>query len=155
MNFLSYALWKMKLSTHTDYGLRVLMQVCAAPEGVRITIDDVATGYGISRSHLTKVVQNLGVHGFLQNTRGRSGGLQLARAAEDISLGEVVRALEATQALVECHQQDGQCVVAPACGLKHVLLRAQHAFFAVLDEYTLQDLVRAPKPFFRLLRSTG
>lgn len=145
----------MRLSLHTDYGLRVLMHVCASPPESRLTVDDVAQGFGISRDHLRKVVQSLVQHGFLVATRGRSGGLQLARSAESIGLGDVLRALEANHALVECQAPDGHCVVAPACGLERVLRAAHEAFYAVLDGHSLQDVVHRPEHFVRLLNRSG
>ena len=131
----------MRLTTFTDYSLRALMFVATAPEG-RATIAQVARAFGISENHLVKVVHLLGREGYLFNTRGRGGGLRLARPASQINLGEVVRLTEGGDYPAECFQQDGgSCAIAGVCKLSGALARAVEAFYAVLDGYTLQDLV--------------
>jgi Rrf2 family transcriptional regulator, nitric oxide-sensitive transcriptional repressor len=136
----------MRLTQWTDYTLRVLMY-CAAcqtrPEPVTIT--EIAEAHGISRSHLMKIVQDLGAKGLLDTTRGRGGGMRLRRSAADINLGEVVRDTETDMTLVECFDsQTDQCGLSHHCRLQGVLGHALQRFFAVLDGVTLADLVAAP-----------
>lgn len=129
------------------------MQVaCAAPDQ-RVTIEGIANTFSISKSHLTKVVYALAQQGLLHTTRGRSGGLALGRAPAKIRVGDVVRMLEASQALVACQEQGGHCVLTPACVLRDVLEEASIAFFRVLDQTTLADLVRKPQRLVTLLRA--
>ena len=135
----------MRLTLHTDYALRLLMLLAIEPDELH-TIEEVARRYGISRNHLMKVVQTLAQGGFVTSLRGRSGGLRLAREAGSINLGAVVRATEDGFDLVECFDTArNTCVVAPACGLKSPLDQAVRAFLAVLDGYSLGDLVRNPR----------
>lgn len=130
----------MRLTSFTDYNLRVLMYLAARP-GTRATIPEVAAAYGISASHLTKVVHHLGQTGLLTNVRGRGGGFELALAPKSINLGAVVRAAEAAAALVECFdRKSNHCVITPVCGLRHALTEALEAFFSTLDRYTLEDI---------------
>jgi Rrf2 family nitric oxide-sensitive transcriptional repressor len=100
-----------------------------------------------------KVVHQLGRAGFLDTTRGRGGGVQLARAPEEISVGEVVRFTEGRMDLVECFDPTtSQCRIEPACGLRGVLEEALEAFLRALDRHTLADLVsRRRMPLDRLL----
>ncbi len=131
----------MRLNTFTDYCLRVLMYA-GAKGGALATIDEIAAAYGISRNHLMKVVLRLGQRGYLDTVRGKRGGLRLARAPAAINLGELVRETEQDLALVECFQGGARlCAVEPACVLKKVLGEALGAFLAVLDGYTLADLL--------------
>jgi len=130
----------MRLTAFTDYSLRVLIHVATAPEG-RATISEVSRAFRISEHHLVKVVHLLGREGFLLNTRGRGGGLALARCAADINVGALVRTTEGGDAPAECFREDGTCVIAPACRLAGVLQEALDAFYAVLDRYTLADLI--------------
>ena len=132
----------MRLTAFTDYSLRTLMFVATAPEG-RATIAEVARAFGISEHHLVKVAHLLGREGLLDNQRGRGGGLRLARAARAIRLGDVVRLTEGADFPAECfgHQGPGGCVLAPVCHLASALERAVEAFYAVLDGYSLEDLV--------------
>lgn len=133
----------MRLTTFTDYSLRVLIYVGARPER-RATIAQVARAYGISENHLVKVVHRLGQEGLLRNTRGRGGGLELARPAAEINVGDVVRRMESVDQPVECFnpQASRACVIAPVCALAGVLHEALQAFYAVLDRHSLEDLVR-------------
>lgn len=141
----------MQLTTFTDYSLRVLMYA-ALRQGDSITIHDVANAYGISRNHLTKVVFRLGQLGYLETTRGKGGGMRLARRPELIPVGRVVRQTEEDFGLVECLQKKGgDCVVYPACTLKSAMNEAMDAFFAVLDRYTLADLVEPKRKMSALL----
>ena len=130
----------MKLTTFTDYSLRVLIYVATAPEG-RATIAEVAQAFDISENHLVKVVHLLGREGILLNTRGRGGGLALARPAREINVGAVVRLTEGGDYPAECFTEDNHCSIAPVCRLAGVLDEALRAFYGVLDHYTLADLV--------------
>lgn len=133
----------MRLTQWTDYTLRVLMY-CAASKGRSepVTITEIAESHGISRSHLTKIVQQLAARGWLETTRGRGGGMRLALPAEDLCLGNVVRATETDFAVVECFEpSQNQCRMNQNCRLKGVLNQATQSFLAVLDGVTLADLV--------------
>lgn len=133
----------MHLTQWTDYTLRVLMY-CAASQTREqpVTITEIAEGYGISRSHLTKIVQELAAQGLLDTTRGRGGGMRLSKPAAEINLGAVVRATETDFTLVECFDPtSNQCRLSQHCRLKGVLGQALESYFAVLDGVTLADLV--------------
>jgi Rrf2 family transcriptional regulator, nitric oxide-sensitive transcriptional repressor len=130
----------LKLTTFTDYSLRVLIYVAAAPEG-RATIAEIARAFDISENHLVKVVHLLGREGVLLNTRGRGGGLALARPAQEINVGTVVRLAEGGDFPAECFTEDNHCSIAPVCRLAGVLDEALKAFYGVLERYTLADLV--------------
>ena len=133
----------MRLTQWTDYTLRVLMYCAASLERPEpVTITEIAESHGISRSHLTKIVQELAARGWLETTRGRGGGMRLLVSAKDISLGEVVRATETDFAMVECFDATlNQCRLSQYCELKSVLNQATQSYLAVLDGVTLADLV--------------
>jgi Rrf2 family transcriptional regulator, nitric oxide-sensitive transcriptional repressor len=125
----------MKLTRYSDYALRVLTYLAA--HGDRLaSIREIAERYRISENHLMKVVHDLGKAGFIATSRGRGGGLRLARPASEIVIGQVVRHTEDGFDLVDC----ASCLIAPACGATAVLKEATDAFLAVLDRYTLADV---------------
>jgi Rrf2 family nitric oxide-sensitive transcriptional repressor len=131
----------MQLTLYTDYSLRVLLYLGLNPRRMA-TITDIAQSYGISRNHLVKVVHNLATQGFIHSTRGRGGGITLARPAAQINIGDVVRHTEVSFDLVECFDpQRNTCPIAAACILKSALYEAQRAFMGVLDRYTLADVL--------------
>jgi Rrf2 family transcriptional regulator, nitric oxide-sensitive transcriptional repressor len=133
----------MRLTQWTDYTLRVLMYCAASKDRAEpVTITEIAESHGISRSHLTKIVQQLAARGWLETTRGRGGGMRLAPLAQDLCLGTIVRATETDFAVVECFEPSlNQCRMNPNCRLKEVLNQATQSFLAVLDGVTLADLV--------------
>jgi len=131
----------MKLTTFTDYCLRVLIYLGADPER-RATIAEIATAFDISESHLTKVVHFLGRKGWVATVRGKGGGMSLGVSPESINLGDVVRAAEGAPVPAGCFDAGGErCSIARLCRLRGVLGEAVGAFLAVLDRYTLADLV--------------
>ena len=141
----------MRLTTYTDYSLRLLMYV-ALKDGELATIQEVADVYDISRNHLMKVAYELGKHGILETVRGRNGGLRLARKPADICLGEVVRITEEDFTMVECFDpKTNACVITRPCRLKGVLSKALKAYLAVLDDYTLADLTERHPLLARVL----
>lgn len=145
----------MRLTTFTDYSLRVLIYVATRREG-RATIGDVARAFGVSGNHLTKVVHFLGKQGFLANVRGRGGGLELAVPAGEINVGDVVRRAEGANVPVECFDAaTNRCVISRACELRRVLADAVRAFYGVLAQYTLEDLVRDDAPLTKILFASG
>ena len=133
----------MKLTSWTDYSLRVLMY-CAASQGRAqpVTITEIAQAHQISRSHLTKVVVELSNQGLLATTRGRGGGLRLLKLAKDIALGDVVRQTETDFTMVECFDPaHNDCRLTGHCRLKGVFNQALQSYLQVLDRVTLADLV--------------
>ena len=145
----------MRLTTYTDYSLRLLIFLGVQNETLS-TIPQIATHYGISRHHLVKVAHQLGVKGFLTSVRGNKGGLRLARPASEIRIGDVVRSMEPDMALVPCQTSEGaSCRIAPSCRLRSVMERGRAAFLAELDDVTLADVIVEPEPLRELLQITG
>lgn len=129
----------MQLTLHTDYALRVLIYLAQKKDGLT-TISEIADFYRISRNHLVKVVHHLSTENFIQTTRGKHGGMRLARAPEMISVGDVVRRMEPNFNIVECFSAESQpCTIISVCALKEVLYRAGNEFLGVLDKYTVAD----------------
>ncbi|MET4103996.1 Rrf2 family nitric oxide-sensitive transcriptional repressor [Roseovarius sp. MBR-78] len=136
----------MRLTSFTDYGLRVLMRLAGAP-GRAFTTAALAAEFRVSRNHLAKVVSTLAAAGLLDTRRGGGGGAMLAVRPEDIRLGDVVAMLEADQALVECFATGGAaCTLMPHCRLKTRLAQAEAAFIRDLNHSTLADCVYRPDP---------
>jgi Rrf2 family nitric oxide-sensitive transcriptional repressor len=136
----------MKLTLFTDYSMRVLLYLAVRSERL-CSIAEVAGAYHISQNHLMKVVNELARSGYIESVRGRFGGIQLGKAPGEINVGELIRHTEDGFDLVDC----GSCLIAPACGMTGVLKEALSAFLAVLDRYTLADLMSNSQDLKRLL----
>jgi Rrf2 family nitric oxide-sensitive transcriptional repressor len=134
----------MQLTLSSDYALRVLMYLALAPDRLA-TIDEIARSYGISSNHLMKVVHGLALRGYIETVRGRSGGMRLARPAEDITVGAVLRDTEENFALVACMGDEDACRITRICRLRQALGQALDAYFEVLDGWTLANLVASPQ----------
>ena len=143
----------MRLTSFTDYGLRALMRLAGEPER-SFTTDEIAREFHISRHHLVKIVAALAEAGLVITQRGSGGGFRLSRAAKEVTLGDIVRVLEADQALVECFRADGgECVMSPGCRLKKKFATAREAFYRELDRTTLAECAFPKRPVAALKRA--
>jgi Rrf2 family nitric oxide-sensitive transcriptional repressor len=143
----------MQLSLHSDYALRVLMALAA--EDRQQSVDEIARRYAISRNHLAKVAQRLQAEGFIQTFRGRGGGMRLARPADEIVVGDVVRRFENLDSFVGCFESGIGCAVGGLCALKPALNGALAAFLHYLDGYRLSDLMPDRTAFLERLKMTA
>lgn len=136
----------MRLTFFTDYTLRTLLYLGANRERL-VTIQEIADLHAISKNHLMKVVQQLGVAGVIESVRGRSGGLRLRLKPEEINIGAMVRATEPDFYMAACFDPDGvPCNLSGNCRLKDTLHQATAAYLAVLDGQTLADMLPPPRP---------
>jgi Rrf2 family transcriptional regulator, nitric oxide-sensitive transcriptional repressor len=134
----------MRLTSFTDFGLRALMRMASAPDRAFSTAE-LAAEFALSRNHLTKIMAALAQAGIVTTRRGGGGGALLARPADQIMLGEIVRVLESGQALVECFAVDGgSCTVTGCCRMRARLRSAEAAFLADLDRSTLASIALPP-----------
>ena len=130
--------------------MRLLIHLAVQPDGVA-TIQDVAAHYGISRNHLMKIAHRAVQAGYVQGVRGRTGGLKLAKPAEEINVGMLLRETE-DWTLVECFDPaSNQCPISGGCGLQSILKQALGAYFSVLDRYSLADVVHRKGVLVQLL----
>lgn len=133
----------MRLTKQTNYAVRMLMY-CAANEGHLSRIPEIAKAYNVSELFLFKILQPLTRAGLVETTRGRNGGIRLGRAAHEISLFDVVKVTEDSFAMAECFEDGAaECPLVDSCGLNAALRKALNAFFDVLAQYSIDDLVKA------------
>lgn len=134
----------MRLTSFTDYGLRMLMLMAGDPSRA-FSSAELAEDLSLSRNHLAKIIQHLAQAGLVETRRGGGGGAVLARPAAEIRLGRIIRLLEDGQPLVECFGADGgTCSIDARCRLKARLRSAEAAFLTELDRSTLADIAMAP-----------
>ncbi|MBK8160787.1 MAG: Rrf2 family transcriptional regulator [Rhodospirillaceae bacterium] len=141
----------MQLTQFSDYSLRTLIYLGLRTDEL-VTIEEIAGAYGISESHLTKVVHKLGRLNIIETVRGRRGGMRLNCPPSEINIGTTVRQMEGNLTIVECFDvEHNTCPIAAVCGLSGVLGEALEAFMAVLDRYSLADILKDRPAFAALL----
>ena len=132
----------MRLTRQTNYAMRMMMYCAANPKDLS-RVPEIAKAYGVSELFLFKILHPLVEAGLMVTVRGRNGGVKLARAAEDITLFDVVRVTEENFVMAECFENEAaDCPLIDACALNSALREALNAFFAVLAAHTIADLVR-------------
>ncbi|WP_454673610.1 RrF2 family transcriptional regulator [Achromobacter pestifer] len=133
----------MQLTRFTDFGLRVLMYLTQCRDRpAAVTIPEIAGRFDVSRNHLVKVVHFMAQREWVVTTRGKGGGLSLARAASEYRVGDLIRELEQQGPLIDCREPP--CALDGSCRLSGVLAQTLNAFYDALNGYTLADLVRDP-----------
>jgi Rrf2 family nitric oxide-sensitive transcriptional repressor len=142
----------MRLTIRTNQALRVLM-ICAVNPGKLLRSADIAQASHASEHHLAQIVHRLAKLGFLDSVRGRAGGVRLARAPSKINIGQVVKAIESDFPFAECFEPDTcTCPIADVCMLKGHFSKALDAFYAVLSDVTLDQLVDGNAPLSERLQ---
>ncbi len=144
-----YAIHIMQLTVFTDYGLRSLMYLAANPDKI-CSVREISEHYGISRNHLVKVVHRLAQLGYITSTKGKGGGIKLAKKSSTLKLGDLIQKLEPNMDLVECFDmKTNTCKVVSQCRLKHYLADANKVFIKTMNQHTLDDAV-ANRELFKI-----
>ena len=138
----------MHLKKSTDLALRLLMRLAVVPPDTDPdelpTTRDVAEAMGAAATHMAKVVGRLQQLGLVQARRGRGGGLLLTPAGRVASVGAVVRTFEGSGDPAACVEGEDPCPINAACRLRSALRAAQEAFYASLDQLTVEDVTAGP-----------
>ena len=134
----------MQITRTADYGVRLMMRLAGAPARTRMTVADLARDSSTSPAYTAKILQRLGAARLVVSRRGFDGGFELARPAADISLLDIVGALDGPLCLNDCVPDGAGCDRAPVCTARDVWVRAQDAVTAVLSAQSLGGLVPQP-----------
>ncbi|HEY9279525.1 MAG TPA: Rrf2 family transcriptional regulator [Eoetvoesiella sp.] len=130
----------MRLTTHTDYAMRLLMYAGRHPDRL-CTISEIASAYNISEPHLMKITHRLSQHGWIETVRGKNGGMRLALPPDQINLGAVMRDTENDFKLVECFAHGNSCTLSGQCHLTAIISDALQSFLGHLDRFSLADIL--------------
>lgn len=131
----------MKLSTKGKYGIKAMVDIAMEYGSNRLSVNLLAAKQGISEAYLEQLIASLKKAGLLDSVRGSAGGYTLSRPPEKISVGEVLRALEGTTALIECVGTEGtDCGNVCSCSARPLWLKLQKRIDDVLNTTTIKDL---------------
>ena len=139
--FSGEAVPKMRLTKQTGHAIRILID-CAQSEMTLIKVAEISDRLDITKQNVFKIVHILSRAGFIAAVRGPSGGVRLAKPAQDIRIGDVVRAIEVTDMEIDGEHDDALARPQGQASIKHVFDDALMAFVSVLDQHTLADLVQ-------------
>lgn len=134
----------MKLSTKGRYGLRAVLDIAVYGREEAVALSGTSEREGISINYLEQLVPKLKKAGILNSIRGAQGGYVLAKPAEEISVGDVLRALEGSLSPVDCGELDGEegCSAAKSCVTKYVWKKISDSINETVDAITLAELVK-------------
>ena len=139
----------MRLTKHTDYAFRVLIYLASMPDDRLSTVQEIAEKFGVSRSHIMKIVHKMAGAGLIHASRGQGGGIRLGQPKETVDLRRVIELMEATLVPVNCG--DPVCIIKKNCTLKNILFDAQRQFLEHVGQYTLADLAEPTVSIVSLL----
>lgn len=131
----------MKLSTKGRYGLRAAVDLALFAKDEPISISTIAAREGLSESYLEQLFAKLKKAGIVLSIRGTNGGYQLARSTADISVGDVLRALEGDMVVVDCPDNESECAKFGSCVTKYVWKRINNSINDTMDAMTLEEIV--------------
>jgi len=135
----------VKLTTKGRYGLRAVIDLAMYAKNEPVSLSDVAERQNISISYLEQLVAKLKKAGIVQSTRGAQGGYALAKAPEEISVGEILRALEGSLSPVDCSAVDGEgeteCSASNFCVTKYVWKRINDSINDTVNNMFLSELL--------------
>jgi len=135
----------LKVTRATDYAIRAMIHLACLPEDAQALRDDVARSQGIPSSFMAKILRNLVQARLLVSSRGVNGGFALAGPASDITLLQIVEAVEGPIAIVTCVEGGSGCVRTRECPAAPVWATVQESVRSILGSTSVEDLVSAPR----------
>ena len=132
----------MQITRQADYALRAMMRLATLKQNERAATSQIADDENIPPSFLAKIISQLSIAGLIHTSRGARGGVSLARPPEEISLLEVVEAIDGPIHLNECTQSEGNCRYSGTCPLHPIWVETQTELIRKLRETTFDSVVK-------------
>lgn len=130
----------LRVTKLTDYATLVMTVLAARPDAVS-SANDLAESAGIELPTASKVLKPLAQAGLVEGFRGANGGYRLARDARDISLADIVEAMEGPLAMTECSIHEGQCGIEDSCGVRGNWQRVNTVIAEALASISLHSML--------------
>ncbi|NOY76377.1 MAG: Rrf2 family transcriptional regulator [Calditrichaeota bacterium] len=135
----------MQLSQSTEYAIHSLFYLAVNNKRQTVLVSEIAKAQNISESYLAKIFQNLVKAGLVRSYRGAKGGYHLAIPMKDITLKDIVQAIEGTSPLFACDHDRRDCDFAVDCLISATMKKAEEKMYEILEEISLEDLVKNAK----------
>lgn len=132
----------MRLSTKGRYGLRAVVDLAVNGQAEAVSISSIAMRQNLSESYLEQLIAKLRKAGIVNSVRGAGGGYVLARRPEEITVGDILRALEGKLCVVECPDNQNDCDKYDTCVTKYVWKRINDSINNVVDTMTLKEVIQ-------------
>jgi Rrf2 family protein len=141
----------LRFSKKADYGLMALQYITSVHyevvPGRVVNTKEIAEEYNIPAELLAKVLQTLAKHGIIESQNGPKGGYSLARAAEDITIAQVLEAIEGPLGITDCyHDGRSPCLQQEHCNIRTPLLKVQESIHQLLNSMTIKDMMGDSAP---------
>ena len=135
-----------RFTKRADYGLMAIHYIAAHGDDGAVSAKRIAEEFAIPQERLAKILQRLAKRKLITSHNGPKGGYVLTRAAQEITVGQVVRALEGPVRIVSCMVDDDECPQFSRCSLRRPVQKIQASISSLLDTMTLEDLTADPVP---------
>ena len=136
----------MQLSTKSRYGLKVMIELGIQPKNKKVSLKSIALKYKISESYLEQIVAILKKEKLVKSTRGAYGGYTLAKNINNISLGDILRALEEKFNLIKClDERENICSQSNDCSFRYIWNKVNIGIGDIVDGMSLKELVKDHK----------
>ena len=135
----------MRLTTKSRYGTRLILDLALNAQEDPVRLSEISKRQSISLKYLEKLIRKLKNAGFVKSTRGPYGGYMLAKPMGDISVGDIVRVLEGTDAITDCTESNsvcGECTRAGKCLSQYIWAETSKAMFEKLDSFKIDELLQ-------------
>lgn len=132
----------MQITRQSEYAIRTMLELAREPQGEYVSTRVISEKQDIPEDFLKKTLKLLVLAGLVTTQRGAGGGITLARHPGEITLADIITAVEGNIALNVCLVPGYKCPNQPGCPVSHSLARAQQAMLAELHKESLENLLR-------------
>lgn len=131
----------LQLTTRTCYAIRALLEIAQSDGNAPVMVRRISTNQDISHKYLHALLTSLKTAGLVRSIRGARGGFLLTRAADEMGLDEIIRAVEGSIAVKECVDNPDECSNSESCAASKLFRDISQVLADKLSEVTLQDLM--------------
>jgi len=135
-----------RFTKRADYGLMAVHYIAAHGEEGAVSAKRIAEEFAIPQERLAKILQRLAKRKLIASHNGPKGGYVLTKPPGEITVGQVVRALEGPVQIVSCMAEDDECPQFSRCNLRRPVQKIQASISSLLDAMTLEELTVEPAP---------